>query len=288
VAGLLRWAADRLDEQGCGRPYLEAELLLAHVLGWDRTRLHAYPEHAIRPSEATVFEGLIHRRERREPLPYILETREFYGLEFHVNSHVLIPRPETEQLVELTWEMVSQRENPRPQIVDVGTGSGAIAVTLANLLSEATVYGIDISYPALKVAAANAARQGVKERVHLMQSDLLTALGGRVDAIVANLPYVAWDERKGLPPEVKQYEPWLALDGGPEGLDPLHQLLAQAPGRLAVDGVICCEIGATQGARALDLAREAFPHAQCKLYQDYGGKDRIITVELEKGAKAYG
>lgn len=278
VAQLLRWARDRLLAAGCDDIDLEAELLLSHVLRWSRTRLSVYPNHQPTAQQRIDFSQLLARRMAREPLAYILGAWEFYGLQFDVGPEVLIPRPETEFLVELALEHLSTAEAISPLIADVGTGSGAIAITLAKHLSAASVCAIDISAQALAIARGNAQQHRVASRVHLVRSDLLTSIAGRFDGIVANLPYVESGERGDLQPEVAQYEPWLALDGGRDGLDLVRRLLFQAGDRLRPNGLMLLEIGASQGSAALWLAKNAFPDDQCQLLRDYAGRDRVISI----------
>ncbi|MDH7485809.1 MAG: peptide chain release factor N(5)-glutamine methyltransferase [Anaerolineae bacterium] len=297
--GILHRASCILHLAGCDSPQLDAELLLAHALGRERTWLLAHPEYPLTATEEERFAALLARRQAREPLAYILGHREFYGLDFIVDHRVLVPRPETEMLVEqaLAW---ARRERPDskgegtrnalspdpygqvsdlPLLADVGTGSGCVAVALAAHLPQAVVYALDASADALAVAAANAARHGVAGRVQLLCGDLLEPLPERVDVIVANLPYVRRDELPTLPPEIRDYEPRAALDGGPEGLDWIGRLLAQAPAHLRPGGIILLEIGAAQGEAASGLARQRFPQAAVDVLPDYAGRDRVLRVQ---------
>jgi len=293
VADALRLATCILHLAGCDMPRLDAELLLAHVLGVERAELLAHPERTLKAPEWEVFGALLARRQVREPLAYILGHREFYGLDFLVDRRVLVPRPETEVLVERTLDWVQARPRPRiagyrmqgdlslgPRLLmtDVGTGSGCVAIALAVHLAQAFVYALDVSKEALEVAAANVARHGVEGRVRLLQGDLLDPLPERVDIIVANLPYVRGDELATLEPEVRDYEPRVALDGGPNGLGPMRRLLAQAPAYLRPGGAIFLEIGAKQGHTASELARQHFPQAKVSVLPDYAGHDRLLQV----------
>ncbi len=253
-------------------PRLEAEVLLAHSTGLSRTALLAHPERRIAPVDLSTYQGLLDRRAAGYPLPYLTGHAEFYGLDFLVTPDVLIPRPETETLVDLALA-----HRPRT-VVDVGTGSGCIAVSLAVHLPGARLYATDLSAAALRVAAANARRHGVARRVHFVQCDLATALAGPVDLVVANPPYVAAAEWADLPRSVREHEPRIALDGGPDGLSVIRRLLNSAPRLLRPGGVLLIEIGAAQGEAALDLARTLWPSASSAIHTDLAGRDRVLEV----------
>lgn len=261
-------------------PRLEAELLLTHVLRCSRADLYAHPEHPVKSQQHADYQELLNRRAEGEPLPYLTGHVEFYGLDFTVDPRVLIPRPETETLVELALELVSHHSSPL--IADVGTGSGCISVTLAVHAPLARVYALDLSPQALRVAQANALRHGVAGRVTFLQSDLLRALPEPIDLIVANPPYVAYQDWPSLPPEVRAHEPRLALDGGPDGLDLIRRLLDQAPTHLCPGGAILVEIGATQGPAAARLARQAFSTADVTVQADLGGRDRVLYLQMPR------
>ncbi|MCS7178842.1 MAG: peptide chain release factor N(5)-glutamine methyltransferase [Anaerolineae bacterium] len=253
---------------------LEAEVLLAHVTRLSRTALLAHPERLLTAEERVRYTDLLDRRRAGVPLPYLTGRVEFLDLEFTVTPAVLIPRPETEMLVERALEWA-----PRTA-VDVGTGSGCIAVTLAVRLPHARVFATDLSYAALEVARMNAQRYGVADRIHFLQADLATPLRGPVDLVVSNPPYVAGEEWGSLPESVREYEPRLALDGGPGGLRVIRRLLRNAARWLRPGGVLLMEIGAGQGADALALARTALPGARARLYPDLAGRDRVLEVIL--------
>jgi len=296
-------------------PRLEAEVLLAHVLDNSRAVLFTHPERSLSPAQLDHYQALVRRRAVDYPLPYLTGHVEFYGLEFEVTPEVLIPRPETETLVELALA-----RRPR-SAVDVGTGSGCIAVSLAVRLPEARIYATEISPAALAVALRNAERHGVAERVHFLVGDLLSPCPGPVDLIVSNPPYVATGEWASLPASVREYEPRLALEGGPDGLDVVRRLLAQASaawvsshrpptgvGGLAraaawvsshgpptgVGGLggaclepaegrpgdaLLIEIGAGQGEAAANLARTFFPQATVRVLPDLAGRDRVLEIQ---------
>ena len=269
-----------LESAGIETPRLDVELLLAHCLGVERTWLLAHPEHLPEPAQLAQFWALVERRAKREPLAYLTGTRWFYGLEFEVNPSVLIPRPETEMLVEYTISK-SETRNPKSSIIDVGTGSGAIAVSVAvHISADVRIYASDISAEALKVARRNAERHGVADRIIFLQGDLLAPLPEPVDMIVANLPYVAERERPELMPEVRVYEPPSALFAGPRGLDLLERLLAQTPAHLRPGGVLSLEIGYQQGEAVQALAERHFPHADITIVPDLAGLDRMVVLSF--------
>jgi release factor glutamine methyltransferase len=239
-------------------------------------------------AELDSYRELIERRRQHEPVAYITGHKEFYGLDFYVDRRVLIPRPETELLVEKGLEIGQATSHP-PIIADVGTGCGAMAISLAVHLPRATIYALDVSSVALEVVALNCCRHGLEGRVHLLQGDLLSPLPEPVDLIVANLPYISEAEWEQLPRTITAYEPRSALDGGPDGFGAIRRLLAQARSHLKPQATILLEIGATQGAAVTDLARHSFnrlrtPHfsrATVEVVQDYAGLDRMVVIEVQ-------
>jgi release factor glutamine methyltransferase len=255
---------------------LDAHVLLGEVLGVDRAYLLAHPEAPLTSEQAERFANLVARCAAGEPVAYLLGRRAFYDRDFIVTPAVLIPRPETELLLEqaLAWA------GDRPIVAaDVGTGSGALAVTLAANRPQAQICATDISPAALAVARQNAERQGV--RVAFYEGDLLTPLiecDVRLDLIMANLPYIASDDLPGL--AVTRYEPLLALDGGADGLDLIRRLLAQIPQVANPGALVLLEIGAGQGAAALELVERLLLPPRAELILDYAGLDRIIRAEL--------
>lgn len=281
----MKQARERLAGAGVDAPALDAELLLAHALQRDRCWVLAHTEYVMAPSEHALAEQLLGRRQRREPLAYILGSQPFFGLDLLVTPAVLIPRPETEELVERAIHWLNQRAAGQRDIlaglrvVDVGTGSGAIALALASAVPELHILAVDDSLPALQVAQENARRLRLTERVHLVAGDLLRPFAGTFDLILANLPYIPSTEFPTLMPEVSQYEPRRALDGGRDGLEPLRRLLAQACTQLAPSGALMAEIGAEQGRLALDTARDLLPDCRARVEKDLAGRDRILIVE---------
>jgi release factor glutamine methyltransferase len=273
----LQEATQTLTGAGCDTPRLDAEVLLAYVLGCDRAWLYAHPEHRLSPSQLSAYQFLISRRARREPVAYLTGHKEFFGLDFVVTPDVLIPRPETERLVELALQCGPTLPSPH-LIADVGTGSGAIAVALAVHLPRAHMIALDTSASALAIARRNAARHGVARRVCCIQADLLAPLAGPLALIVANPPYLSQAELESAPPEVAHWEPRAALNGGHDGLAIIRHLLTMAADRLHAGGALLMEIGAAQGAETLRLARRHFPQAAVEIVPDYAGHDRLLVV----------
>jgi release factor glutamine methyltransferase len=252
-------------------------VLLAWTLGVDRAYLLAHGDALLTAEQAARFASLVTRRAAGEPVAYLLGRRAFYDREFIVTPDVLIPRPETELLLERALAFV--RERAHTVAVDVGTGSGALAVTLAALCPAAEVHAVDISPAALDVARRNAALHAAPVVFH--QGDLLAPLltaGVSVDLLVANLPYIASDELPAL--AVSRFEPALALDGGPDGLGLLRRLLAQAPAALNPGALALLEIGAGQGAAALALVQAALRPADAGVTRDYAGLDRVVWARV--------
>ena len=272
---------DRLDAAGIEDAELEADLLLRHALG-DLSRAALFQRLGDALDAATLerYEALVARRLAHEPSAYIAGHREFYGLEFNVTPDVLIPRPETETLVETVVELAkTQSPNQRgPLIADVGTGSGAIAVALAVSLPHAEIWAADASYAALAVTAGNARRHGVERRVALRHGDLLLPLDRRVDVIVANLPYVSTHDWAQLEPELGEHEPRIALDGGTEGLDLIEALLRQAPRYLRPHGGVVLEFALGQADAVERLVRAALPGATVRVLDDLTHRPRALVA----------
>ncbi len=264
-------AAARLRDAGIDEARREAELLLAHVLGVRRPDLVAgLAGQAVGAEQVSEFQSVVDRRAAREPFPYITGTKGFRHIELIVDSRVLIPRPETELLV--ATAVVG-----RPcSLLDVATGSGAVALALADELPDGTVDATDLSEDALAVARANAERLGLESRTRFWRSDLLDAVDGSYDCIVANLPYVPTGEIAGLQPEITDYEPVSALDGGPNGLDVVRRLVAQAPAHLKPVGLLALEIGDGQGAAVAQLLRDT-GFTDVDIHLDLAEKERVVT-----------
>jgi release factor glutamine methyltransferase len=266
---------------------LEAELLLRHALSLtkaespaiSRAFLLARLADAIDADASACYDGLLRRRLGHEPSAYITGRREFYGLELEVTPDTLIPRPETETLVETALEFLA--ELPlyyQPNVADVGTGSGAIAIALARTCLRAAITATDVSYAGLDVAHRNAKRHGVASRISFCHGDLLTPVRAPLDLVVANLPYVSSGDLPGLAPEVRDYEPVCALDGGPEGMDPIRRLLRLAPSYLHPRGGVCLEFGDGQAGAVQRLATSCLPGATIALVNDLAGRPRVLKA----------
>ncbi len=284
----LRLAVDWLRAEGSETPALDAQTLLAHVTGATRARLLAYPERALSPEQAEEYASLVARRAAREPVAYLTGQREFMGLTFRTDRRALIPRPETELLVEAALREIRRRldnpARPAPIAADIGTGGGAIAISLAVLEPRLPrVYAVDISPDALALAAENAAALGVARRVIPLEGDLLAPLPEPVDIILANLPYIAPADAH-VAPSVHGYEPHLALYSPERGLAHIRRLLEQAPAKLRPGGSLFLEFGYDQRAAVEELARRAFPTAAQRVGADYAGWDRYIEIHLAPGA----
>jgi release factor glutamine methyltransferase len=250
VGRLLTWTTDWLASRGAESARLDAEVLLAHVRGCPRIALYTAFDEPVGDAARARFRELVKRRGAGEPVAYLVGSREFFSLALAVSPAVLVPRPETEGLVVRVIDLCKAAEAPR--IVDVGTGSGAIAVALAKHLPRARLVATDVSPEALAVARANAARHGVAERIEFVACDLLDdpAAAGPWDVIASNPPYVREDEFESLPPDVRLYEPRGALVAGPRGVEVVERLAAAAAERLAAGGWLVVEIGPTVAAEA--------------------------------------
>ena len=256
---------------------LESELLLRHALQISRIQLYTEPNRKVSPEQEATFYQLIKRRLSGEPTTYITGHREFYGLDFHVDPNVLIPRPESELLVEKTLELAQNRT--ASTIADIGTGCGAIAISLALNLPQAEIYATDISASALDIALNNCQKHGVTGSVHLLQGDMLDPLPEPVDLIVANLPYV---KETDLPPTIATNpEPVLALNGGQDGLDKIRQLCSQAERKLHPDGCLLLEIGQGHGKAVTLHLSSLFPCAGIEVTPDLSGIERVVSLVLD-------
>jgi release factor glutamine methyltransferase len=293
VAALVASAADRLAAAGSSSPRLDAELLLAQAVGTDQTRILAHPAALVGDGPRATFEALVARREQGEPVAYLRGFREFHGLAISTDERALIPRPETELLVDTALGAVSARLTaaPRPVgsppllVADVGTGSGAIAVALLvalrrrRMADQVVVDAVDLSGEALQLARANAASHGVADRMTFTLGDLLRErVEPRYAVICANLPYVATGDLAGLARDLA-FEPRVALDGGPDGLHVVRRLLDLLPGTLAADGVALLEIGADQGEGIVRETSARLRGWRCAVMTDLAGLPRLAVIE---------
>ena len=303
VAGLVAIASGRLLEAGSTSARLDAELLMGHALGIDRTGVIAHGASPVPAPAAAAFEGFVVRREAGEPVAYIRGTREFHGLALAADARALVPRPETEQLVDEAVAEIARRLTSAPRaagaapvrVVDVGTGTGAIAVAVVSALRRRRmdhavhVTAVDISADALALAMENAVAHGVADRMAFHRGDLFDGLGdgaealdgaggARFDVVCANLPYVTTGAIAGLAKDLA-FEPVLALDGGPDGLDVIRRLLDQLPSRLVPGGVALLEIGHDQGESILAACAQHVPGWPASVAADLAGLPRLARVE---------
>ncbi len=260
---------------------LDAGTLLGYILGKTRTWIAAHPDAPLDDQASEILGKALTDVSSGIPLPYIIGHWEFYGLDFIVTREVLIPRPETELMVDKGLEWLSAHPGRR-LAADVGTGSGCIAVSLAVNLQELKIYACDISKEALQIASRNIHKHGLEERICLVRSDLLDTLPGPVDAIFANLPYIPTWKLSDL--SVTRYEPRVALDGGQDGLELIRKLMVQCHGRIKPGGIILLEIEAGQGPKALQQAKDEFIGAEIQCCQDLAGMNRLITIVLSGGS----
>jgi release factor glutamine methyltransferase len=270
-------AVDRLEAAEVGSPRLNAEVLLMFVLGVNRAYLYAHPERELTSEEDTRYDEVLAQRATGMPSQYITGHQEFWGLDFVVSPAVLIPRPETEHLVETVLELA--REVPRPKIVDVGTGSGAIALSLAHELQSAEVYAVDLSEDALEIARANAARLQLDGRVKFVQSNVLSAVAEQrdFDFVVSNPPYVGFDEADKVQRSVRDFEPRVAVFAGERGLDVIGPLIGQAHSVLKPGGWLAMEIGYSMRDAVLNLLHTEM-WEDARVVPDLQGIPRVIAA----------
>lgn len=259
---------------------LDAEVFLARLLKVDKAWLYAHPEAHLTPAVLSKFQQGLTQLSLGTPLPYVLGSWEFFGLHFSVNSAVLIPRPETELLVEhaLSWV---RKQHKAIKMVDIGTGSGIIPITILANTKNVSAVAVDISLEAVAVARENCARHKLETRMEVLEGDLLSQLTGSYDLITANLPYIPSQDLNEL--SVAQHEPRLALDGGPDGLDLIRRLLSQSTSHLLPGGLILLEIDMLQGESVAALGKSHFPTATIEVVQDLSGRDRLVAIALAKG-----
>jgi release factor glutamine methyltransferase len=280
LLNLLRWATGHFKNHDVPEPRASAELLLGHVLGLDRLSLRLNPQRSIETSELAAFMKCVERRLLGEPVQYITGTQEFWSLPLSVTPAVLIPRPETELLVEAVLDIARKAGAGKVRIADVGTGSGAIAVALARELPEAVIVAGDLSRAALQVARRNARRHQVAERVHFVCADLFAPFSeSAFDIVVTNPPYVKGSDILLLPREIRDYEPRAALDGGVDGLASIRAIIHGVPDFLRPAGVLVLEMGAGQARDVTALVSETKRYRAHRVLKDYGGIDRVLVAE---------
>ncbi|NMB45253.1 MAG: peptide chain release factor N(5)-glutamine methyltransferase [Firmicutes bacterium] len=290
ILELITKASEYLTGKGIDTPRLDAELLLGHVLGMERIELYVRFDQPLEPTEVDAYRVAIARRAQRIPVAYITGSKEFYSLAFQVDSSVLIPRPETELLVECVLTRFDEgKASLEPKIVELGTGSGAIAVALAHTWRQngslvPRIYATDIAEQALQVAKANLESHDVQDVIQLCQGDLYGALPSSlascVDAIVSNPPYIPSNQVKQLAPEIVRYEPLGALDGGADGLSFYRRIYSEGRKFLRPGGFVAVEIGHGQGSQVMAIA-EAQGYTKMGLHRDYGDRERVVTATWE-------
>jgi release factor glutamine methyltransferase len=271
VLEVLRSSTEYLKNHNIDNPRLNAEHLLAHVLGRTRMELYLEFEHTLKEAELAPLREVVRRRGQGEPLQHLLGTVEFCGLTFVCDQRAIVPRPETEELVELLESRIENRES---RIVDIGTGSGVIALTLAAKFPETKVYALDISEDALALARSNAEQLGLSERVHFSKSNLFENISERFDLIVANLPYISMQDRQSLSSEVL-HDPAISLFGGTRGDELIRDLIEQAPPHLQPNGLLALEVGVGQSELLREFLMEKNFH-DIEAKKDYSGTPRFL------------
>ena len=286
VRDALRQAREKLRESGVDDAGFETEYLLRSALGCTREFLLIALDSDVSSSDQLRFDSIIGRRAAGEPSAYITGHREFYGLDFKVDPRALIPRPETELLVELALEFAAKRTSRVEglNIAEVGVGCGAIAIALAVNLSGARVVATDISPAALNLASENVSRHCVEDRVTLLEGDLLQPVSGPIDILVSNPPYIPSSQVDILPREIRDHEPRVALDGGENGVEVIERLIRQAKSKLKPGGAMFVEIGWDLGERALARSLELWPESEVSIAPDLAGLDRVLTLRSPIGA----
>ena len=284
---ILEWTTQYFTRKKIDAPRLSAELLLAHVLGVPRIKLYTDYERPMTEQQLAAMRALVQRAAEEEPIAYLTGRAHFFNLEFEVNRDVLIPRPDTETLVENVLQLArNQAGFEAPRVLDLCTGSGCVAAAVAHHLKGAQVLAVDISPAAVEVARRNVRRLGLGDRVVVEQGDLFEPLGRMVDRqpfhlILANPPYIPTGQIEALDRSVRDYEPVGALDGGMDGLTVHRRILGEAPGRLVPGGRVFLEIAFDQGNLAAEAAAECSMFRDIMVLRDYGGNDRVLTARLK-------
>ena len=289
----LRWGIAYLQACGIESAHLDAEVLLAHCLDWERTALYRERGFELTTDQEAQFHSIVRRRGAHEPIAYLTGVREFWSLPFAVQSGVLIPRPDTEWVVEAALRYAPQflRQHSPCRVLDIGTGSGNIAVAVAASLEASEVTAVDISPDALVLAQRNAHSCQVAERVHYLCGDLLSPLHPHrscFDLLLSNPPYIAAEEWSVLPTTVRCYEPRQALDGGSDGLWFYRRLLADGPCYLAVNGLIIVEVGYCQAGEVSRLLQQSQHWELLEIIKDYGGIERVVVAQRRQQGSGSG
>lgn len=276
IGRILKWTEQYFKEKGIESPRLDAEVLLSHILGRERIYLYVHFDEPLEPAELARYREAIKQRVQRVPVAYIIGEKEFMGLTFKVTADTLVPRPDTEILVQAAVERLRAR-GETPRFADIGTGSGAICLSVLHFLPKAQADTVDISPAARAVAEENAAALEVADRVTFHTGDLLAPLAGQCyDAILSNPPYIPDGDIAALAPEVRLKEPRTALAGGKDGLDFYRRLTADAPAHLKDGGFLAVEVGIHQAAPVAALAVPAF--SRTEILKDYAGIERVVIA----------
>jgi len=278
---LLREAITTFTQAGLTGPYLDAEVLLSHCLGRERLFLYTNPDFALTDEQVRLYRDFVVRRLSKEPVAYIIGHKEFWSLSLEVDHRTLIPRPETEILIEEALKIVAGSDNVTNKILDVGVGSGAISIALASELINARLFAIDISPGAVIVAANNARKLGFGDRIAFVVGDLVHPFSGIFDMIVSNPPYITTDDFESLPGEVRDFEPSTALFGGSDGLSFHRELIRAAESRLKSGGWLLMEIGAGQVRPVEQILRNACLFDIIRFRADYAGIDRVAVARRQ-------
>ena len=279
VRDTINQIAEILLAQGFQEPRLEAELLVRYVLNLNQTKLYLQVENAFPAKHRPGLQHLIQRRLNYEPMAYITGQKEFYGLMHYVNTDVIVPRPETETLVEQTIKVAAKYPTSAPRIIDIGTGCGAIAITLAVYMPGVNIIATDISIAALRVAHQNCITHRVNNQIQLLQTDLLDPINRYADILVANLPYIRDADADKLSHEIRNYEPESALFGGRDGLREINRLLEQAKHKLTPGGFILLEISPEQQVDVKEMANRNYPGSSIEIIPDLSGIERVIVIQ---------
>ena len=283
LAQALQQSAQILNVNGIEDSYIEARMLLGYITKLSPVEIYTQPEQTLSQGQERVLQAIVERRLRREPTAYIVNHRGFYGTNFYVDSRVLIPRPETELLVDTALDFAKNNCNSpsRPIIIaDIGTGCGAIAISLALNLPQSKVYATDISPSALDIAKLNCEHHKATGQVTLLQGNLLAPIPEPIDLIVANLPYIRSSELENLSPEIAKFEPRIAIDGGESGLAQISQLLQQAEGKIKPQGCLLLEIGQNQEKEVSYLIHRYLKEIRFEFIPDLNGIKRVVKISF--------
>ncbi|UCD83780.1 MAG: peptide chain release factor N(5)-glutamine methyltransferase [Deltaproteobacteria bacterium] len=280
---LINWSTEYLKQKGVDSPRLDAEVLLSHLLGIERLELYLDPDRSLNQTGFSDFKSLIRRRGQREPLQYLTGKQEFWSLNFKITEDVLIPRPETELLVEEAVKIISEESSsvPKPRILDLGTGCGIISIALAKEIGSARILATDISRTALEVARENAARHRLEDKILFLCGNLFGPLKDDrlcFNLIISNPPYIPSGGFGQLEPEVRDFEPHQALNGGEEGLEFLHRIADQADRFLLPEGWLLLEVGEGQAEKVAGLLKESPRYQTPMIVKDYSGRPRVVKA----------